>query len=70
MATKKRLTSAQQTTWNGLENMGLYPEDYYDFDADKIKDFPPMSNDLERKLKEIRRHTRQALERLEQRLIE
>lgn len=68
MATKKSLTPAQQTTWDGLANMGLNPEDYYDFDSDEIKDFPPMSNDLEKKLKAIRRHTRQALDKLEQRL--
>ena len=42
MATKKQLTPAQQSTWDGLEDIGLDPEEYYDFDADAIKDFPPI----------------------------
>ena len=68
MATKKQLTPAQQSTWNGLERLGLDPEEYYDVDADAIKDFPPIPTELEAQLKEIRQSTQRNLESLEQRL--
>ena len=68
MATRRGLTPAQETTWVALERMGLNPEGYYDFEADEIIAFPPIPIDLERKLAEIQRQTRQALDRLEQRL--
>ena len=67
MATKRELTPAQESTRAALERIGLNPEDYYDFDADEIIDFPPLPMDLQKKLTEIRRQTRQALDRLEQR---
>ena len=68
MATRRGLTPAQETTWVALERMGLNPEDYYDFEADEIIDFPPMPMDLQKKLAEIRRQTKQALGGLEQQL--
>lgn len=68
MAAKKQLTPAQQSTWDGLEGMGLDPEEYYDFDADVIKDFPPIPDELETKLKEIQHRTQRDLEKLERRL--
>lgn len=68
MATKRELTPAQKSTWTALERMGLNPEDYYDFEADEIITFPPIPMDLRKKLAEIRRETRQALDELEQRL--
>ena len=68
MATKKRLTPAQQSTWDGLESMGLDPEEYYDFEADAIKDFPPIPSELETALKEIQQRTQRGLERVERRL--
>ena len=66
MATRKQLTPAQQSTWDGLENMGLDPEEYYDFDADAIKDFPPVPAELETRLREIQHRTQRGLGRLEQ----
>lgn len=68
MATKKQLTPDQQITWDMLNKMGLEPEDYYDFDADAIRDFPPMPAELATQLEEIQNRTRQALDRLEQRV--
>ena len=68
MATKKQLTPTQQSTWDGLENMGLDPEEYYDFDADAIKDFPPVPAELETRLREIQHRTQRDLGKLEQRL--
>ncbi len=68
MTTRRELTPAQESTWVALERMGLNPEDYYDFDADEIIAFPPMPMDLHKKLAEIRRQTRQALDGLERRL--
>ena len=68
MATKKQLNPAQQSTWDGLESMGLDPERYYDFDADAIKDFPPIPAELETELKEVQQRTQRGLERLERRL--
>ncbi len=68
MATKKQLTPAQQIAWDALKSMGLEPEDYYDFDADAIRDFPPIPAELGSRLKEIQNRTRQALNRLEQRV--
>ena len=68
MATKRELTPAQESTWAALERMGLNPEDYYDFDADEIIDFPPLPGDLREKLTKIRCGTRQTLDRLERRL--
>ena len=68
MVTKRELAPAQESTWAALERMGLNPEDYYDFDADEIIAFPPIPIDLARKLAEIQSQTRQALDRLEQRL--
>lgn len=68
MATKKQLTAAQQSTWDGLESMGLDPEDFYDFDTDTIKDFPPIPAVLRTKLEEIQHSTQRDLERPERRL--
>ena len=68
MATKKQLTPAQQIAWDALKSMGLEPEDYYDFDTDAIRDFPPIPAELDTQLKELQDRTRQALDRLEQRM--
>lgn len=68
MATKKQLTPAQQITWDALVNMGLEPEDHYDFGANAVRDFPPMPTELGTQLKEIQNRTREALDRLEQRV--
>ena len=68
MATKKQLTPDQQGTWDALKSMGLEPEDYYDFDADSIRDFPPIPAELDTQLKELQDRTRQALDRLEKRV--
>ena len=67
MATRKRLTPVQQSTWDGLESLGLDPEEYYDFDTDAIKDLPPISSELETKLKEVQHRTRRDIEILERR---
>ena len=68
MATKKQLTPDQRVTWDALASMGLEPEDYSDFDADAIREFPPIPAELGARLKEIQDRTRQALNRLEQRV--
>ena len=68
MATQKRLTPAQQSTWDGLESLGLNPEEYYDFDADVIREFPPMPAELQIKLTEIQQRTQKNLDRLERRV--
>ena len=47
--------------------MGLDPEAYYDFDANTVKDFPPIPAELETKLKAIQKRTQKDLDRLERR---
>ena len=65
MGKRRELAPAQESTWMALEGLGLNPEDYYDFDADEIIAFPSMPMDLQKRLAEIRRQTRQALDGLE-----
>ena len=62
MANRRELTTAQQAMWAALERLGVDPEAYYDFEADEMKEFPPMPIELQKKLAEIRLQTQQPLD--------
>ena len=66
MANERELTPAQEAMWATLERLGVNPEDYYDFEADEIKEFPPMPIELQKRLAEIRLQTHQPLQDLDQ----
>ena len=66
MASERELTPAQASMWATLERLGVNPEHYYDFDADEMKEFPPMPIELQKRLAEIRLQTQRPLEEPEQ----